>query len=154
MPNPLRISKIELQRLKTEEDLLKNLKEANSVACELQNIIKTKSFFDICLFRQIYFLYSFSYEEKGTNVDKLQAELQPKSLVIEELNRIVREKENALKNWEEHCMKSVAAHEKEKQGLESHLIGRKTYLGTIYDTSRRYCLLTNVYSFYRASDKK
>lgn len=79
MPNPLRthsIWKIESQRLKTEkEDLLKNLEEANYVACELQNTIKSKSFFDICLFWHIYFLYSFSSEEKGTDVDKLQVEL-------------------------------------------------------------------------------
>lgn len=83
--------------------------------------------------------------------------------MIEEINRIVRKKENAFKTWEEHCMKSLVAHEKEKQGLKSHLTGRKTYLGTVYDTGRRHCLydtgrrhclLTNSYSFDKARNIK
>lgn len=90
-------------------------------------------------------LFSFFSEEKNANVNKLQAELQSKGLVIEELNHIMREKEKTHKTWEEHCMNSVAAHEKEKQELESRLTGRNTYLRPVYDIGQRYCLLTNLW---------
>lgn len=72
--------KAEAQRLKDKkEDLLKNLQEANSAACELQNEIN----------------------KKEVDIGKLRTKVDSKILVINELTRISKEKDKSIKEWEE-----------------------------------------------------
>lgn len=42
-------------------------------------------------------------------------------MVIEELNRITKEKDKIIKAWEEQCTKDVASHEKEVEKLDNLL---------------------------------
>ena len=58
---------------------------------------------------------------------KLKTEAKEKTMVVHEISRIAKEKDQETKSWEERYAKSTASHDDEVKKLDSRLAGKQVF---------------------------
>ena len=73
------------------------------------------------------FLTLYSFSEREVEAGKLQTEVQEKTLVVNKISRIAKDKDQEIKLWEERYAKSTTSHDDEVKKLDSRLAGKQFF---------------------------
>ena len=98
LADSLDYEKEESRKLREEKkDLLKKLQEANSATQKLQGEVNSKCWTWNCLCHfDLYLFNSCFFSEQETDMRRLQNEVKDKSLVINEISRITKDKDQEI----------------------------------------------------------
>ena len=84
---------------------------------------------------------------------KLATEVKRKTLVLQEVSRISKEKSQEVKSWEERYAKSTASHDEEVKKLDSRLAGKQVFTCDWFYFSLEVILPNWSYSFQNKRSK-
>ena len=73
------------------------------------------------------FSNSYSFSEKEVEMGKLEIKDREKTLIVHEISRIAKEKDQEIMSWEERYAKSTTSHDYEVKRLDSRLAGKQLF---------------------------